>query len=124
MKQTFGEFIREKRTEKMFKLNVFAKRVEISNVYLSYIETGKRPAPAKRILERMAKVLELDSAESCEMFRLAAATHSKYDLPQDVAEYLSNRPYLIAVIRYAEAKNYSEDRWMNIMKLIDSEDNY
>ena len=120
MDQKFGEFIREKRLQKGYKLKTFAKLVGISAVYESYIENGKRPAPARLILESMAKVLELSSAESAELRRLAAATHSKCDLPQDVVEYLADRQYLIDIIRSAEAKNLSEDGWNAVMDLIGS----
>lgn len=114
MDQKFGDFIREKRLQKGYKLKTFAKLVGISPVYESYIENGKRPAPARLILESMAKVLELSSAESAELRRLAAATHSKYDLPDDVVEYLANRPDVIDILRIAAKNDISKEDWDSI----------
>ena len=64
MEQTFGAFIRQKRLAKMIKLNTFASQIGISNVYLSYIETGKRPAPSNPIIEKIKQALNLNENET------------------------------------------------------------
>lgn len=35
----------------------FAKKVGISEVYISYLETGRRKNPSARIVKKMSKVL-------------------------------------------------------------------
>lgn len=120
MDRKFGEFVREKRLARGLKLKVFAELVGISPVYESYIENGKRPAPAVRILKSMSRVLELSPGETRELHRLASATHSKYDLPEDVIAYLAGRDYLIDLIRSANERNLSEDGWNTVMNWINN----
>ena len=102
MDKRFGEFIKEKRLTKGYRLKVFAGLVGISSVYESYIENGKRPAPTERILEKMAEALSLNPADRAILRRLAAATHASFALPGDISEYLSEREYLIDILRLAK----------------------
>ena len=120
MKQGFGEFIREKRLKKGYKLKTFANLVGISSVYESYIERGNRPSPSQLILEKMAKVLSLSPSEAHHMYNLAALTHTKLNLPNDIIEYISDRDYVIETIRSANKFELSKDEWETIKKHIDS----
>lgn len=112
MEQTFGAFIRQKRLDRMIKLNAFAKMVGISNVYQSYIETGKRPAPTALILERMACVLNLDSDDLQKMYYLASLSHAKQVLPHDLGTYIMEHPYILETLIKAKSNNTSEADWM------------
>ena len=122
MEQKFGEFIKEKRVQRGYKLKVFSELVGISSVYESYIENGKRPAPAERILNNMIRVLGLDDAEIHRLHHLASATRSKYDLPDDIAEYLTDREYLYDLIRMAKEKELSQEQWIALLDRIESSD--
>lgn len=118
MEQTFGSFLREKRTERMIKLNTFAALVGISGVYQSYIETGKRPAPREHILERIAKVLALDKYESETMYTLAALTHAKKSLPNDLGAYILERPYVAETLKIAKENDIPEEEWRDFKNKI------
>lgn len=113
MKQTFGEFIREKRLEKALKLNVFAKLVGISPVYASYIENGKRPAPTKDKLDAFAKLLDLTAEEAELMYRLANRSHNKSVIPNDLADYVCERPYISDTIRTAKENDTPASEWLD-----------
>ena len=88
MKQTFGSYIREKRLQKMIKLNAFAKMVGISPVYLSYLENGKRPAPSDKVLKTIIEKLNLNETESDVLLLLAAETHHHSTIPSDLIDYI------------------------------------
>ena len=118
MEQTFGSFLREKRTDRMIKLNTFAALVGISGVYQSYIETGKRPAPREHILERIAKVLALDKYESETMYTLAALTHAKKSLPNDLGAYILERPYVAETLMIAKENDIPEEEWRDFKNKI------
>lgn len=118
MEQTFGSFLREKRTERMIKLKTFAALVGISGVYQSYIETGKRPAPREHILERIAKVLALDKYESETMYTLAALTHAKKSLPNDLGAYILERPYVAETLMIAKENDIPEEEWRDFKNKI------
>lgn len=111
MDRKFGGFVREKRMSRGLKLKAFAEMVGISPVYESYIESGKRPAPTKRVLDSMASVLGLSPAEEHELHRLAYATHSKYDLPDDLGEYIMERPYITETISVAKEHDTPKEEW-------------
>ena len=90
MTQTFGGFIRQKRKEKMLRLNAFAKQIGISNVYLSYLESGKRPAPSQAILNRIAQVLALSPKEEAYMNYLATLSRSRFSIPENVMKFVKD----------------------------------
>ncbi|OOM70018.1 anaerobic benzoate catabolism transcriptional regulator [Clostridium puniceum] len=57
-----GEKIKKKRSEKKLKQYELAKLADMSNTFLSDIETG-RSAPVIKTLEKIAKALEIDIKE-------------------------------------------------------------
>jgi transcriptional regulator with XRE-family HTH domain len=57
-----GEKIKKKRIEKNLKQYELAKLADMSNTFLSDIETG-RSAPAIKTLEKIAKALEIEIKE-------------------------------------------------------------
>ena len=118
MKQEFGSFIREKRLYRMIKLNQFAKQVGISNVYLSYIESGKRPAPSTPILKNMVEVLNLNEEESSQFYSLAVLSRSHGDFPADLLDYISARPYIIEALRASMEINATEQDWAVFKRLL------
>ena len=118
MKQAFGQFIREKRLEKMIRLNNFDKLVGISPVYESYIENGKRPAPSEKVLDKMTEILALEQDEDAYMRYLASLSRSKYIVPEDVLSYLSSRPYVCNIILLAKEKQLDDEKWREIENYI------
>lgn len=119
MKQTFGAFIRQKRLAKMIKLHVFASQIGISNVYLSYIETGKRPAPSRAILQRIKTALELSDDETALMYSLASISHNKHVFPDDMINYINNRPYVMKTMHIALEHNAGEEEWTTFRKIVE-----
>ena len=118
MKQEFGSFIRQKRLYRMIKLNQFAKQVGISNVYLSYIESGKRPAPSTPILKNMVKVLNLNEEETTQFYSLAVLSRRQGDFPADLLDYISARPYIIEALRASMEINATEQDWAVFKRLL------
>ena len=57
-----GEKIKKKRIEKNLKQYELAKLADMSNTFLSDIETG-RSSPAIKTLEKIAKALEIEIKE-------------------------------------------------------------
>ena len=119
MKQTFGEFVRKERLDRMIKLNAFAAQIGISNVYLSYIETGKRPAPSKPILQRIENALNLSGDEASLMYSLASTSHNKLDLSNDLIDYINSRPYVMKTLHVAYEHNAREDEWEAFQRMVE-----
>lgn len=59
MKATFGEYIRQLRTDKGFTLTELAALLKLDSANLSKIENGKREFDEKR-LDKLAKAFDLD----------------------------------------------------------------
>ncbi|MCZ2249087.1 MAG: helix-turn-helix domain-containing protein [Bacteroidia bacterium] len=59
MKATFGEYIRELRTDKGLTLTQLASQLDLDSANLSKIENGKREFDEKR-LEKLATAFDLD----------------------------------------------------------------
>lgn len=59
MKATFGEYIRQLRTDKRLTLTQLASQLDLDSANLSKIENGKREFDEKR-LEKLAKAFDLD----------------------------------------------------------------
>lgn len=119
MDQTFGSYIKQKRIEKMLKLNSFAKQIGISNVYLSYIENGKRPAPSSPILKRITQALSLSQAETDKLYSLALISHHRMEIPAELLNYINNHPYIMETIRVAKKKNAGYYEWTIIREMLE-----
>ena len=121
MKQTFGAFIREKRIQKMIKLNAFAKLVGISPVYLSYLENGKRPAPSDRVLKMIINKLDINAKDTEKLMQLAAETHHRPGFPDDLIDYVNNSEYVLDALRSAKEHDVSDIVWQDFIERVESE---
>ena len=72
MEWTFGSFVRERRKEKGLSLRELAARLGLSLVYMSNIDTDRRPAPTQEYLDRMAAEFALGMEEYELLLDLAA----------------------------------------------------
>lgn len=116
MEKTFGAFIRQKRKTRGIKLNAFAKAIGISSVYASYIENGVRPAPSEKVLSRIPSVLNMNDSEIALMYSLAAFTHPKIKLPDDVLQYIGTRESVVDALRVAKSLDVPDSEWIEIKR--------
>ncbi len=120
MGSTFGEFIREKRSEKQLTLRGFAKLVDISPVYASNIEKGDRTAPSYEILMNIARVLTLKDNEREIMFDLAAQSKHSNAIAADLVGYVSNCDTAYQVLRKANRCNANDSDWNYFLEYLSS----
>lgn len=118
MKQTFGDFVREKRKARMLRLNAFADSVGISTVYASYIENNKRPAPSQRVIQEMERVLELNGADSEQLYALAMQSRYRHCVPQEILTYISENDYVLDALRTACERGADEQDWQRFVKSV------
>ena len=105
----------------MIKLNTFAKLIGISPVYLSYIENEKRPAPSDKVLKMIISKLYLTEKESEKLLMLAAQTHHRPAIPEDIIDYINNNAYVLAAIRTAKEYNVSDNLWQEFIVRVKTE---
>lgn len=84
MKQTFGEYIRQLRTENGLTLTQLAAQVDMDSANLSKVENGKRQYDFKRI-EKLANVFGLDSKNLKEEFLSDQFARTIYETNSDTS---------------------------------------
>lgn len=117
MEQTFGTFVRQKRMEQGLSLRRLAARLGLSPVYMSNIETDRKPAPSQENLDKLAEELHLSKADRELFLDLAAASH-KMKVPADLPEYIMERDIVRAALRTAKEVDATDAEWQEFIDRI------
>lgn len=108
---TFGEFIKEKRKERMLSQRELAALIGVSPVYVSYFESAKRNAPRHDRLIKIAEVLNLDEQEKQKLLFLAAQQKYYQSIPDEIAGYIQDNDYAKDALRLAKECQITDDDW-------------
>ncbi len=91
--KTFGQMIRDARKEKRITQRDLAKMIDVDFSYISKIETGALEPPSESVINKIAKVLEIDSNE---LFILAKKVPTEFKnsiIEEDTAANILFRKY-------------------------------
>ena len=113
---TFGAFIREKRLAKDITLRRMADLINISPVYMSRFETGRRAAPKEDILQRISQVLLLNKQDQEQMYELAAKSKTFTAVPGDLPEYISENELARIALRVAKDVDATDTEWTEFIE--------
>lgn len=105
----FGEYIKSKRLEKGISLRELASKVGISPSYMSDIEKGRRNAPNKEKVDKIAEVLFYSEEEIERLHDLAGL--SKNTISTDLSSYIMESNDVRYFLR--ESKNRDDDNLLN-----------
>lgn len=111
----FGEFIKQKRTEKGLNLRKLAELMDIAPAYLSDIEKGKRNSPSSEKMAKLAELLDLTEEEVLLMNDLAAEARANTVAP-DISEYVMSNGSVRIALRKARELNLGEKEWIKIIE--------
>ena len=117
MNQTFGSFVRQKRMEQGLSLRGLAARLGLSPVYMSNIETGRKPAPARENLDKLTLELHL-SKEEQELLLDLAARPETMRVSADLPEYIMERDIVRAALRTAKEVDATDEEWQEFIDRI------
>ena len=117
MNQTFGSFVRQKRMEQGLSLRGLAARLDLSPVYMSNIETGRKPAPARENLDKLTLELHL-SKEEQELLLDLAARPETMRVSADLPEYIMERDIVRAALRTAKEVDATDEEWQEVIDRI------
>ena len=117
MNQTFGAFVRQKRMAQGISLRGLAMRLGLSPVYMSNIETDRKPAPTQEYLDKLAEELHLSKAD-WELFLDLAAASQKMKVPADLPEYIMERDIVRAALRTAKEVDATDEEWQEFIDRI------
>ena len=114
MEEAFGKFIREKRMERGLTLRGLAVRLGLSPVYMSNIETDRKPAPSQEYLDKLAAEFLLDKAGYEELLDLAARSRNQC-VSADLPEYIMERDIVRAALRTAKEVDATDEEWQEFI---------
>ena len=117
MNQTFGAFVRQKRMEQGLSLRGLAARLDLSPVYMSNIETGRKPAPARENLDKLTLELHLSKEEQELLLDLAARPETMH-VSADLPEYIMERDIVRAALRTAKEVDATDEEWQEFIDRI------
>lgn len=105
----FGEYIKSKRLEKGISLRELASKIGISPSYMSDIEKGRRNAPNKEKVDKIAEVLFYSEEEIEKLHDLAGL--SKNTISTDLSSYIMESNEVRYFLR--ESKNRDDDKLLD-----------
>ena len=117
MSQTFGSFIRDRRMALGVSLRALASRLELSPVYMSNIETDRRPAPAREHLDRLVTELKLGEEDTNLLLDLAAKSKTQ-SVSADLPDYIMERDIVRAALRTAREVDATDEEWQEFIDRI------
>ncbi|MCI5929211.1 MAG: helix-turn-helix transcriptional regulator [Pseudoflavonifractor capillosus] len=94
-----------------------AARVGLSPVYMSNIETDRRPAPSQEYLDKLAVELALGKDEVEQMLDLAARSRDQR-VPADLPDYIMERDIVRAALRTAKEADATDQEWQEFIDRI------
>lgn len=115
---TFGEFLVMKRKEREMTIKDITKLLKMSGAYYSFMETGNRKAPDRRIQDRIADILELTQEERLLLYDLAGKTRGI--IAADLPDYINSNPYVRVALRRARDSQVSQEKWLRFIADIDN----
>ena len=117
MDMTFGTFIRQQRQSKGYSLRQLAAEAGLSPVYMSNIETDRRPAPVQDLMDKLAEVLDLCKSEYELMLDLAEKSHDQR-VSSDLPDYIMDRDIVRAALRTAKEADATDQEWQEFIDRI------
>ena len=113
-RQGFGGFIARMRLKRGMSLRETAEKLEISPMYLSDVERGRRSAFGLNKLRRFASIAGLSPEETETMFDLAG--QNRGEISPDLNEYISSNSYICSALRTAKNLNADKDDWVKMLE--------
>ena len=110
MEQTFGRFVRQRRSSLGITLRGLASKLNLSPVYLSKSETDRKPAPTQEYLEKLAIELKLNRDEWEYLLDLAAKSKDQ-KVSADLPDYIMERDIVRAALRTAKEVDATDAEW-------------
>lgn len=114
----FGDFLREKRTERKLSIVQVARAVGISTSYMSSLEKGIRNPPPSELLNKIAYAYDLRGEERTRMLDLAAMCKNPPTLADDLVKYLTEYPEARNLLRLTAERKLKDDDWILIQNYI------
>ena len=116
-KETFGKCIRQQREEQGLSLRKLAEKIDISPIYMSDIETGKRPAPIKKyeLIDKIIKELKIPNEQRIFVIEMAKCTR---EYLKTISGYLPESQAGRQFIRIANEAELTDEEWKDLTNIL------
>lgn len=98
-------------------LRNLAAKLEISPVYMSNIETDRKPAPTQEKLDKLVDILGLGQYEAEQLLDLAAKSKNR-QVSADLPEYIMERDIVRVALRTAKEVDATDAEWQEFIDRI------
>lgn len=115
MKNSFGQFLREKRLALDLSLREFAKRVGVQPSNYCNVEADVLPPPPAETLDRIKELGLIKGSEDYETFHDLAAK-GRDEIPADVERIVKENDLIPAMLRTVEYEKVSKDQLRGIIE--------
>ena len=112
----FGKRMRGIRRGKGITIIEFADMISLSAGYICDIESGRRPAPPKKGLDKI--ILRLGVSERTRLELLDLAAISRGDVASDIKAVLATDEFLIELVRLIQIKKLATDDIIDLVKQV------
>lgn len=117
---TFGKYIRSRREQLGLSCRKLAQKLEMTAVYLSDIESGKRKAPlkvrnGKNYMSNFIQHLQISEEEIPSFYAMAVSTREGNP---EIAGYLKHNKYALAALHLAKEIHLSDVAWQGFISLL------
>lgn len=114
--KSFGKYIESIRTSRGESLRKTAMSIGVSPQFYSEVEKDRRCAFVAERLKKLRDFLEMTPEEYQTMCSLAAKSYSRKNtvVPQDIADYIVERDYVISALRTMKELDADEEDWKKL----------
>ena len=115
---SFGEYIEFIRTSRRKSLRETARSIGVSPQFYSEVEKNRRCAFTAEKLEKLRDFLEMSPEEYQTMSTKAAESYKGKNVavPQDFADYIVERDYVMAALRTMKKMDADEADWKRMVE--------
>ena len=118
-KETFGKCIRQQRKEQGLSLRKLAEKIDISPIYMSDIETGKKPVPIKNknyeLIDKIIKELKIPNEQRKFVIEMAKCTR---EYLKTISGYLPESQAGRQFIRIASEAELTDEEWKDLTNIL------
>ena len=114
----FGEFIKSVRESRQKSLRKTAFAIGVSPKFYSNVEKSKSCAFTAERLNLLKDFLQMTPDETFQMYDKAAETYRGINIPQDIAEYVIERDYVVSALRFLKDMNADQSDWEYILEIL------
>lgn len=117
---TFGEYLRKLRLARGITMRGMAAELGYSPSYYGDVERGRKAPFTKDTIDEIKRILRLSGSQYIELLDLAGEWKDK--IAPDLTEYIQNTERARIALRTARDHNISDERWDEIIKLLEDTD--